>query len=265
MQFQSMGISLSYTDTGPASRLPVVFIHGFPFSKAMWDAQRDALSPRYRVITYDQRGHGETSAGNGQFPLEFLVDDLLALFDHLKLTGAVLCGLSMGGYVALRFAERHPDLLRGLVLCDTRAEADSNEAKLKRAAALKTIQTAGLEAFAEGFVKSVFAPETAQRRPDVVEGIKKIILQNPVLGVGGTLLALAGRTDTTAALSSIRIPALVLVGEKDAITPPAAAEVIAGGLPNAQLHVIPGAGHLSNLENPLVFNERLTAFLGELR
>src|SRR5688500_8605867 len=113
------GLQLYYEDTGPAERLPLVFLHGFPFSSAMWDSQWNALKSSYRLVRYDQRGHGHTGPGDGQFPLEFLVDDLIGLLDHLKAPKAILCGLSMGGYVALRTIQRNPERVAGLVLCDT--------------------------------------------------------------------------------------------------------------------------------------------------
>jgi 3-oxoadipate enol-lactonase len=261
MPLERLGISIVYEEAGRPEGLPVVFIHGFPFNRGMWTAQRDLLKSRYRTITYDQRGHGESPAGDGQFALEFLVDDLAALFDHLKLPASVLCGLSMGGYVALRFAEKYPERVRGLVLCDTRAEADSNEARLKRAASLVQIKEKGLTAFAEGFLKSVLTAETLVQHPEIAQGIREMIVGNSALGVAGTLLALAGRTDTSASLPAIRVPTLILVGEKDSVTPPSAAEALHAGIRDSTLHVIPKAAHLSNLENPEAFNRHLLAFL----
>jgi 3-oxoadipate enol-lactonase len=262
--FNSQGLSLDYRVAGDAGKPPVVFVHGFPFSQEMWSPQVQTLQSAFRVITYDHRGHGRSDAGDGQYLLEFLVDDLIALLDHLKIEKAILCGLSMGGYVALRAVERNPERVRALVLCDTRSEADTNEAKLKRAAGIRTIKEKGVPAFAEGFLKQVFAPKSFETQPQAVELIRKIILANPPLGICGTLLALASRTDTTAALPGITVPTLVLVGDQDPITPPAAAQSIQKAVPGAELHILPNAAHMSNLENTEAFNQHLLAFLKKI-
>jgi 3-oxoadipate enol-lactonase len=256
--------TLDYTETGPADGPPVVLIHGFPFSQEMWAPQIGVLSQQFRVITYDVRGHGKSPPGDGQYTLEFFVDDLIGLLDHLKIDRAIVCGLSMGGYIALRAVERNPERVRALVLCDTRSEADSNEARIKRAGAIKAVKQQGVSAYAEGFVKVVFAPGSFTTKPDAVEKIKKIIQANPVLGICGTLLALAARADTTAALPKIRVPALILVGDQDTLTPPTAAEAMREKIPHSKMYVIPQAAHMSNLENPREFNARLLDFLARL-
>jgi len=231
----------------------------------MWDAQAALLEKNFFVVTYDQRGHGGSAVGDGQFPLEFLVDDLIGVLDFLKLPKAILCGLSMGGYIALRAVERNPERGLGLVLCDTRSEADSNEAKVKRAAGIKTVKGDGVDAFAEGFLKAVFPPESFTAHKEAVDKTRGMMKANPPLGVAGTLLALATRTDTTASLANIRVPTLILVGEKDGITPVAAAESMKAKIPGSQMFVIPGAGHLSNLDNPTVFNAHLETFLARFK
>ncbi len=244
---------------GSAPSTPIVFIHGFPFSKAMWDPQVEALKT-FPVITYDLRGHGQTPAGDGQYTIDLFVDDLLALLDQKKIPKAILCGLSMGGYIALRAIERAPERVAGLVLADTRSEADTNEAKIKRAAGMKAVE-ADKVAYAEGFLKAVFAPESFETNRAAVEKIRRVILANPTLGIRGALLAMAARTDTTPALSAIKVPTLILVGEKDAITPPAASEALHAKITGSEMHVIPDAAHMSNLENSAEFNRHLLHFL----
>ena len=258
------GLKFFSTDTGQPNAPTVVFIHGFPFNHTMWQEQVALCEPSFRTITYDQRGHGLSGTGNGQYIFEFFVDDLMGLMDHLKIETAVLCGLSMGGYVALRAAERHPERVRGLVLCDTRSEGDSDAAKLKRAADLRLIQEQGLELFAEKFTKNVLAPSTL-KDVALVDRVRRMILSNPTVGVQGSLIALATRTDTTPSLSRIQVPALILVGEKDPITPPSAASAMHERIPSSELAVIPNAGHLSNLENPGEFNRCLQNFLARFR
>ncbi len=250
-----------YVDQGPKEGMPLVLIHAFPLNHTLWNRQIQALSEKHRVISYDLRGHGESDVGDGQYTIELFVDDLIDLLDHLKIEKTIVCGLSMGGYIALRALERHPERFSALVLCDTRSEADSDEAKIKRSAGLRLLKEKGVPLFAEEFVKPAFAPETFKTNPEIVQTVKEMILKNSPLGIGGALLALASRTDTTESLKQIKIPTLVLVGEKDQITPPSAALSLKEKIPSAQMHVIPQAGHLSNLENPSEFNRRLIAFL----
>jgi len=259
------GGEIFYVDAGISKAAPIVLIHGFPFSHEMWDPQIEALQKRFRVIAYDLRGHGKSGVGDGQYMLEFFVDDLLGLLDHLRIERAVLCGLSMGGYIALRAVERKPERVRGLILADTQAKADSNEAKLKRAAAIKSVKAMGVNAYAEGFVKSVFAPQTLANNKAAVEKIRRIIEANSSLGICGALLALASRTDTTESLPGIKAPTLILVGEHDALAPPSASQEMRNRIPNSEIHVIPNAAHMSNLENSEEFNKHLLDFLGRLQ
>lgn len=255
---------ISWSDEGLAGSLPVVLIHGFPFDRRMWGPQIQALSKQYRVISYDVRGHGASAAGDGQYTVEFFVDDLFQLLDHLKLKQAVLCGLSMGGYIALRAAEREPERVKALILCDTKSEADGNEAKLKRAASVLSVKKNGSSAYAEEFVKAVLTEETLKTQTALARSVKDMIAGNTPLAIAGALLALAARTDTTAALPKMSFPALLLVGSEDRLTPPSASEAMLKALPHAVLHVVPRAAHLSNLENPDFFNEKLLAFLKNL-
>jgi len=255
---------LNVLDEGPRGGLPVVFLHGFPFSHAMWRPQTAVASQRFRTVSYDIRGHGLSDVGEGQYTIEGHLDDLITILDHLAIDQSVIVGLSMGGYIALRALEREQHRFLGAVLCDTRSEADTDEARLKRFEALKAVRNNGSAAFAEGFVRAVFAEESFQRHPDAVAMIRKIIERTPPLSIAGTLLALASRTDTTQALPHISIPTLILVGAKDIITPPAASEAMHRKIPHSELAIIPEAAHMSNLENTEVFNQHLFGFLETL-
>ncbi|MBI4424289.1 MAG: alpha/beta fold hydrolase [Elusimicrobia bacterium] len=259
MKAPAWGTELGYEDRG-GSGVPLVLIHAFPLDRRMWEPQAP-LAARARLIAYDVRGFGESPGGDGQYPFELLVDDLLGLLDHLKLPSAILCGLSMGGYLALRAAERAPERVRGLILADTKSEADGDEAKLKRAAALLAIKRGGLAPFADGFLKGALSPKTLAERPQVAERVRGLILDNAPSGVCAALLAMAARTDTTAALARLSLPALVLVGEHDALTPPDAARALSAALKGSRLELLPAAGHLSNLENPAAFNAAVSRFL----
>ncbi len=254
-------VPINYVDSGLSTGTPVVFLHGFPFSHEMWKPQLDALGSSYRTIASDIRGHGESYVGDGQFTIEGHVDDLIGLLDHLKVQRCVVVGLSMGGYIALRALERNPERFMAAALCDTRSEADGNEAKIKRAAGIAAVKKNGSAQFADSFVKAVFAPETFTQNPAATESIHRTIRLTQPLSIAGTLLALAARTDTTSSLSTIKIPVLIMVGEKDAVTPPAASQAMHEKIAGSELHIIPNAGHMSNMENPAAFNGYLMAFL----
>jgi pimeloyl-ACP methyl ester carboxylesterase len=231
----------------------------------MWDLQAHTLPNSIRFIAPDMRGHGASDIGDGHYTIEFFVDDVIALLDHLVIQKAIFCGLSMGGYIALRAVERHPDRCKGLILCDTRSEADTNEAKLKRSASIKMIQNEGVAVFAENFVKAIFAPKTFEINPWAVEKIASIIKRNSPTGIIGTLLALAARTDTTESLSKIDIPTLVLCGELDQLTPPSASKSLHEQIKGSVLYFIHDAAHMSNIENPEIFNSKLLSFLSKLK
>jgi len=251
-----------YVDDGPRSRPTVVMIHGFPLSSEMWQSQIKALKKDYRVIAYDLRGQGRSDAGDGQFTLESLVDDLITLLDKLKIEKAILCGLSMGGYISLRAVERESGRVSGLILCDTKSEADTDEAKLARAATIKSIKKVGVKPFAENFLRGALSPPSLSDQ-NLVKTATKLIGRNKPLGVCGTLLALAGRTDTGKFLPMISVPTLILVGDSDKITPPDLSRRMHSAIQGSELRLIPKSGHLSNLENPTEFNSYVLSFLKE--
>ncbi len=258
------GSACAYHTYGNPLKQAVVFIHGFPFSQEMWHPQIEALKYNYHVITYDVRGHGNSEIGDGQYTIELFVDDLLALLEYLKVENSVLVGLSMGGYIALRAIERAQKRFCALVLCDTRSEADANETKIKRFQQIQVIKAKGISSFAEGFLKAVFYEKTFQNNPTAIETIRTIIHSNSPAGMTGTLIALASRTDSTPSLRQIKIPTLLLVGEHDAVTPTYASITMKEQIKGAEIHRIPEAGHMSNLENAGEFNKRLLSFLGKL-
>ncbi len=258
------GTTINYNERGMPQGLPVVFIHGFPFSGEMWNPQISILPNNIYGITYDVRGHGQSDAGDGQFTIELFVDDLIAFLDHLSIRKAVLCGLSMGGYIALRAVERNPDRVCGLILCDTKSEPDTDTAKIKRSVTIHEVKTSGVRAFADEFVKAIFWEKTFEKNPSAIAFIKKIICENTSRGICGTLLALASRTDTTPALASINIPTCIIVGEFDTLTPTSNALSLHALISGSEMHILPHAAHMSNLENTQEFNELLTTFLKKL-
>ncbi len=254
----------SHSVHGPDAAWPIVFVHGFPFTRHQWDAQVAALQAQYRIITYDMRGHGPAPTGDGPLMIEFLVDDLVALLDHLELEQATICGLSMGGYVALRMIDRHPDRVHGLVLCDTRAEADSNEARIKRAEGIRAIRADGMAALANNLLPVLFGKQAVSSNEPGVQFIRKQIEETRPEGACQALAAMACRLDLSERLASIETPTLIVVGAEDALTPPEDSRRMRDAIPGARLVEIPGAGHVSNVARPDEFNEALLQFLREL-
>ena len=265
MKIRLNGTTINYTERGLPQGTPVVFIHGFPLNHTMWEPQMKALPNHFRAITYDIRGHGESDISDGQYTIEFFVDDLLSLLDHLVIDRAIICGLSMGGYIALRAYERSPERFKALVLCDTKSEADTNEGKLKRSAIVRNVKANGNGPFADEFAAAILAPQTFQTHPEIVESIKRMIRANSPIGIAGASLALGCRTDTTGVLSAVKVPTLILVGEHDKLTPPAVSESMHKQIAHSELHVIPYAAHMSNLENAPAFDTYLIEFLSRAK
>jgi pimeloyl-ACP methyl ester carboxylesterase len=242
----------------------IVFVHGFPYDHTMWKAQIDELSRNYFCVAYDIRGLGESPAGDGQYTMESFVDDLESIINELGLDKPILCGLSMGGYISLRALERMETKISAVVLCDTRSEADNNEGKLKRAAAIKRINTEGLAPFAKDFITNCYGDHYKQNHKEEFE--KRIVKSSSFdpVGVKGSLLAMLGRNDTTEYLRKIKIPALVICGEQDALTPPPVMQLMADKINGAELVIIKNSGHMSPIENPLEVNKAINEFLEKL-
>lgn len=250
-----------YELRGPKSAPFITLVHGFPFSRAYWKGQVPALSKHYRVLTYDLRGMGQSGLGEAPQLLESYVDDLWALLDWIGVRKTALLGLSMGGYIALRAAQKAPERLWALGLLDTRADADPDAAKLGRHASIALARKRGVGAVADAMLPKLFAPASLKRKPAVVKALRRLMGRTPEDGLCNALAAMAGRTDSTAFLREIKVPTLVLVGEHDAITPPELARGMHSAIRNAHLAVLKGAGHVSNLEQPAAFNKALLAFL----
>jgi len=254
------GNEVAYFDEGNRE-ITVVFIHGFPFNKSMWEQQLVLLRDHYRVIAYDVRGHGNTSAHANEFSILQFTGDLLAFLDQLEIEKVIICGLSMGGYIALHAMESFPNKITGLILSDTQCSADTEEARGKRMKAIELIKNDGLEHYASDSVKNLFAPFSLENQKDKVDFIKNTILKTPPDNICKTLMALANRKEKCSTLEKIKVPVLIMVGEEDKVTPLAAATKMHELIEESALHSIKNAGHLSNLENPEEFNTHLKNFL----
>lgn len=256
--------NLAIFQTGTENKKSILFIHGFPFDHKMWDLQMEYLKKDFHCISYDIRGLGNSPAGDGQLTMESLVDDLFDLTDALNLDKPVLCGLSMGGYIALRAIERKESSFSGLILCDTKAEADSDEGKINRAKGIKDINFNGVEKFAENFVVKCFSADFIKNNKARYEEVLNRAKNSNSTGIKGCLLAMASRTDTTKYLSKIKIPVLLLCGEHDTITPPDIMMAMGDMINKSMFLLIPAAGHVSALENPKFFNSEAEQFLKKL-
>ncbi len=263
MKARIQGAEIEYQAHG--SGLPLLLLHAFPLGLAQWDLQAAALSDEALVVRFDCRGFGGSPAGDGLLSMERIADDAVGLLDHLGLARAVVCGLSMGGYAAFALARRHPDRLRGLVLCDTKAGPDTEEGRRNRALLAEKVLREGPAAAADAFVPRLLGPTTQRERPELLARVREIALRASARGVADALAGLAARADSSGTLREVRVPTLVVVGEEDALTPPTEAQLIADGIPGSRLEVVPGAGHLPNLENPAVFDATLRGFLRRLR
>jgi len=251
------------------SGLPLVLVHGFPLDHSMWFAQ-EPLAASLRLIAPDCRGFG-SSDGPGPESIVQMADDLVALLDCLHVaTPAVVCGLSMGGYVAQHLAVRHPERVAALVLVDTRLEADTPEARAGRADLAAKAGRVGLGIVADAMVPRLLAlrpvePAARARHDHAAAFIRQCIVSQRVETVQAALGALGSRPDMTASMARCGLPTLLVVGEEDAITPPSCLEAAAKIIPRAELLVVPGAGHMTPLEAPEVFNSAVLRFVGEAR
>ena len=243
---------------------PLLFVHGFPLNKAMWQTQVTDLSADFQVIAPDLRGHGQSDAPPGDYSMELFADDLNALLDHLDVPKVVFAGLSMGGYVAFAFYKRHKERVAGLILADTRAEADSPEGKAGREKMRETVLSSGAEKVAGDLAGRMLAPLTVQSNPELLERVRRMMAGTPIHGYAGDLRALANRVDSTALLPTIPCPTLVIVGAQDVVTPPADAARMAAAIPKAKLVTIADAGHLSPMEQPAAFNKAVRDFASSL-
>jgi len=256
------GTELAYAVSGQGPA--VVFLHAFPLGLFMWEAQAAALEASHTVVRFDDRGFGGSPGGDSLLTMERIADDAAALLDHLGLSQAVVAGCSMGGYATLAFARRHATRLRGLVLQDTKASADTDEARRARAALSDKIRKVGASAAAEAFMPKLLGKTTQAEDPALVERIRTAILETSPQGLIDALAGLAARADSTPSLREIRVPTLVICGEEDEVTPVADSEILRQGIAGSRLTVLAKAGHLSNLEQPTSYNEALGAFLASI-
>jgi pimeloyl-ACP methyl ester carboxylesterase len=259
------GIELFFADVG--NGIPLVLAHGFPLDHAMWAGQLEGLgvANRCRVIAPDLRGFGRSQASDDVVPMSQFADDIAALLDELHIAEPIVfCGLSMGGYIAFEFWRRHRSRLRGLILCDTRAAADSPGVAEGRRQTADRVVREGLGFLADAMLPRLFSETTRQRRPDLIESVRKSLIGNNVQGVAAASRGMAQRADMTGVLSQMDCPALVVVGEDDLFSMPDEMQGMARAIPNASFVKIAAAGHMAPLENAAEVNAAIRAFLADL-
>lgn len=254
---------LSYDDLGEGN-VPIIFLHGFPFDKSMWQGQLDFLKPSYRVIACDIRGFGKSTDEDSPLNIDLFAEDLIAFMDELEIEKAIVCGLSMGGFITLNAHQRFSDRFEALILADTQCIADTPEAKEKRYDAISEIEVNGVANFNEGLIKKVFHKDSLINKKELVEELRKVVFSNSEHIIQQGLEALAQRSETCSTLNKISIPTLIICGREDIVTPLEQSEAMKESIEGATLQVIENTGHVSNLEQPDEFNKHLLDFLNTL-
>ena len=243
---------------------PLLLLHGFPLHRRMWAPQIAALAACAHCIAPDIRGFGESTA-EPPFTMDQYADDAIALLDALGVTEpAVVCGLSMGGYIAFSIWRRHATRVRALVLADTRATADSPEGRRNREATIQTARSQGSAAIADAQAPTLLSSRTLERCPETVDAVRAMIAAQSPEAIVGASEAMRDRTDSTTTLGTISVPTLVIVGSDDTITPPEVAADMQRSIPGSRLEQIPNAGHLGNLERPAAFNGLVAELMSSL-
>ncbi len=259
MRIDIGGCGIEVDDHGEG--VPVILLHGFPLSSEIWAPIRLAVEQAGRLVTPDLRGFGRSDKPAGGYAMDELAGDVASLAEALGIERFVLGGHSMGGYVALRLAARRPGRLLGLIMVDSRAEADSEEGRTRRDAAIATIRDRGGSTFLDEFVPNLLGPSTRARAPRFLSDLRAIAAEVPDHVLAGCIAGMRDRPDSSGLLPALDVPALVVVGQEDAVTPPDAARAMAGALPRATLAVITGAGHTPSVERPIPTGDAIVSFL----
>jgi 3-oxoadipate enol-lactonase len=262
MKITANGVSINYTLEGPVSAPVVTLSHSLATNLSMWDPQIPALAPRYRVLRYDTRGHGGTDAPEGPYSLEQLAEDVRALLHALGIARTHFIGLSLGGFIGQILALKYPQMLHGLVLCDTSSRVPP-EARPTWDERIKVTRTQGMEPHVEPTIGRWFTAPFWEKRPDVVEPVRAMIRATSPRGYIGCCRAIAA-LDLTDRLHAITAPTLIIVGEDDPGTPVAASRTIHEKIRGSELVILKSASHLSNMEQPEAFNRAVTTFLAKL-
>lgn len=263
MHLRSDDADIFYTVIGDGP--PVVLLHPFPASHKVWLPASELLSGRYRLILPDLRGHGQSSPGAGPAAMEKHVADLVRLCDACAVARAAFAGVSIGGYILFELWRRHRDRISALILCDTRAGADTDEARANRLRTANDVEKQGPVPFVDSMVPKLLGDSTRTTRPDLVERARKVMLEMTVAGIAAVQRGMAARPDSTADLKTIAVPTVVLVGAEDTLTPLSEAEFMQRQIAGSRLAVIPRAGHYAVFEQPEAAGKAIRGFLDGLK
>jgi 3-oxoadipate enol-lactonase len=239
----------------------LVLLHGFPLNPSMWEPQLTLAVNGWRIVVPELRGFGVGAGDPPTTSIDDYAGDTIDLLDALHIEMAVICGLSMGGYAALAMFRHAPRYFHAMVLADTKSPGDSAEAVAGRKGMQQLVREKGQAAVAEALLPKLVGDTTRRERPDVIEDLRRQITGNSVESMVGALDALMTRPDSTPMLGTIHCPVQILVGDEDAITPQALSEQMHRDIPGSELAIIKGAGHMSNMEQPRLFNDALARFL----
>lgn len=254
--------SISFTDSGSRTNATtVILIHGFPFNKSVWVKQIKELGKEYRVISYDVRGYGLSDPGTKEFSIPQFTEDLIELMNKLNIQKTVLCGLSLGGYIALHAIIHFPERFSGLILSDTLCTADTPEIIGSRQKLIIEIQQKGVAKFIDKILLSMLLPETIQLNKTALKQLKTVMLQTSAETLCKTLHALCNRSETCSQLDQISVPSLIITGQTDRIALPYSSRLMQMHIAYSQFAIIENAGHLSNIDNPKAFNQQVTQFI----
>src|SRR6516164_6926008 len=258
MQVKANGITINYQIDGPQNAPWIVFSNSLATTLSMWDDQARELGKSYRVLRYDQRGHGATEAPGGRYPFDLLLADAIALMDALAIKKAHFAGLSMGGATALGLAEKHPERLDRVIICDSPCQSTPTSSQ-QWEERIAVAQKQGMEALVEPTIARWFPPDVIKANPPHVDKVRQMIRSAPVNGFIGCAAALADHNYATA-VATVTRPVLFLVGEKDAAAPPM--RKLNDALSGSRYVELAGAGHISNLDQPEAFTRAVKDFLG---
>jgi pimeloyl-ACP methyl ester carboxylesterase len=259
--------TIAYLDSVPgASDLrTVVLLHAFPLGANMWEPQIRGIPEGWRLVTPDLRGFGGTTDPDGRAPsMDDYARDLIDLLSELRVTRVVLGGCSMGGYATFAAIRLAPHLISGVVLADTRAGADTLEARSGRRSMLALVDREGPSGVAREMMPKLLGPTTREANATVESTVRRLIKQQSSEGIRGAILRMMERPDSTDVVAALRVPTLILVGAEDELTPADESRKMADAIPGSSLEIIPQAGHLSNMEQPERFNTALASFLSSL-
>src|SRR4030065_676568 len=245
--------------------ISLLLIHGYPLSRKIWEPQLDGLSEWATVISVDLRGHGESFPFGGPYTMDLLADDCNRLLETSPIQTPVVVGcLSMGGYVTMALYRKHPELFKGMILISTRPGPDSAEAKINREASMENAREHGATFIADSMLLKILSPLTISTNAQLMKSIHVVMASTSVAGIIGALHGMKDRQDSTALLSKISCPSLIIHGTDDQLIPITEAELMHQQIPNSRLDKIANAGHLPNLEDPSLFNQAVRDFLYSL-